>query len=57
MPSGVRVTQAEPPVCHVLPVYPDEREHEPDKDCWCEPELTFVHPDTDGQVWTHRRVQ
>jgi hypothetical protein len=47
----------EPPRVHVLPVYPDEREHEPEVTCWCEPDLSYRDPDTNGEVWTHRRVQ
>ncbi len=47
-------------IVHVFPVFPDEREHVTDGGpdaCWCEPELSYRDPDTDGEVWTHRRVQ
>ena len=25
-------------------------------ECWCEPRLSYRDPDTDGEVWVHRRA-
>lgn len=47
---------AEPVRVHVVPTFPCEPEHAPDIGCWCEPELTHRDPETDGEVWTHRRL-
>lgn len=46
-----------PARCHVVPVFPCEPEHDADVTCWCEPELTYRDAVTDGEVWTHRRLQ
>lgn len=50
----VKITR--PTVLHVVPTYPDEREHEAEQWCWCEPELTFRN-EQGAQVWVHRRTQ
>lgn len=33
---------------------PAKLEHEASADCWCEPELDSVDPDTGAKVWIHR---
>lgn len=35
---------------------PGEREHEANHDCWCEPEIDYVDPDTGVAVYVHRSV-
>lgn len=39
---------------HVVPLN-DERQHEPTSDCWCEPTLDFVDPET-GQPWASENI-
>ena len=37
---------------------PDERpEHIASPDCWCEPEVDYVDPDTGVKVFVHRSTQ
>jgi hypothetical protein len=31
-----------------------ELEHTEDENCWCEPELYYVDPETDSKVWVHK---
>lgn len=31
-------------------------EHKASADCWCEPELDSVDPDTGAKVWVHRET-
>lgn len=35
---------------------PAKLEHEASADCWCEPELDSVDPDTGAKVWVHRET-
>lgn len=32
------------------------REHIAAKECWCEPQLDYVNPETGQQVWVHNEV-
>ena len=32
-------------------------EHITSPDCWCEPELDYVDPETGNEVWVHRDLQ
>lgn len=32
-------------------------QHQPSKDCWCEPEKVFVDPETGNDVYVHREIQ
>lgn len=31
-------------------------EHIASPDCWCEPELDYVDPETGNEVWVHREI-
>jgi len=33
------------------------REHRSSGDCWCNPELNYVHPVTGVEVWVHKEPQ
>lgn len=34
-----------------------EPEHINSPDCWCKPELAYKDPETEAEVWVHRKVQ
>ena len=39
---------------NVMPSWGPEHENSPF--CWCDPYLSYKDPDTDGEVWVHRRA-
>jgi hypothetical protein len=41
---------------HVLPSFQGEREHDADRECWCDPEINFV-AENGARVWLHHREQ
>lgn len=47
----------ETPDVHVMPVRPDEPEHEETEHCWCRPQLTADYTSEGGsKVWTHKEL-
>lgn len=44
----------DPEIDAIMKSYP---EHELSADCWCEPELVYVDPETGDRVYAHRMVQ
>ena len=34
----------------------DNLDHINSPDCWCEPELEYVDPESGSEVWVHREI-
>lgn len=41
---------------HAL-VKAQKREHTTTADCWCQPEVSYVDPETGNAVYVHREIQ
>lgn len=41
----------------MIHVMPTDAEHVESKECWCEPTLDYIDPETGNEVWLHKELQ